>query len=96
MSSFLNRTNTLFKVLSVANKGKFSVDANRIVSFDKYLYSTNTQEPIGTTSTDKQQGNFDEELVKQKILSNALKHVQYLGFTTDAIAQGIKVDRLNL
>lgn len=96
--SFLNRTNTFFKVLSIANRSTLIGDSNRIASFGKCFFTTNTQESTRTTfaSTDNQQEHFDEELIKQKILNNALKHVQSLGFTTDAIAQGIKVSRLNV
>lgn len=94
--SFLNRANTFFKVLSIANRSKLIGDSNRIASFGKYYYTTNTQESTRTTSTDKQQEHFDEELIKQKILNNALKHVQSLGFTTEAIAQGIRIKKLNM
>ena len=96
--SFLNRTNALLKLFQAGNRNILIRDSNRLAPFGKQFYTTNTQQSSQTTSTstDKQQEHFDEELLKQKILNNALKHVQSLGFTTDAIAQGKTTYSLNV
>ena len=55
------------------------------------LYSTENK----NTENDRQQQQeepirLNEEQIKEKILVNAMKHVNNLGFTSDALSQGNK------
>ena len=62
---------------------------------NKYSTETTHNEESSKSENQQQQqqhqetSNLSEDQVREKILSNAMKHVPNLGFSNDALSQGI-------
>jgi hypothetical protein len=53
-------------------------------------YSTENINNEESSKSEKETSKLTEDQIKEKILSNAMKHVPNLGFSNDALSQGIK------
>ena len=67
---------------------------NYFLIANKYSTETTHNEESSKSENQQQQqhqetSNLSEDQVREKILSNAMKHVPNLGFSNDALSQGI-------
>ena len=69
---------------------------NYFLIANKYSTETTHNEQSSKSENQQQQqqqhqetSNLSEDQVREKILSNAMKHVPNLGFSNDALSQGI-------
>ena len=87
-----NRLNKVIKVvnLSTLNQTKYIVasknNGSKLIVNQRFQ---TTESSESQSQQEEQKQTFDSESVRIKILKNALKYVPELGFTSEAIGQGI-------
>jgi ubiquinone biosynthesis protein COQ9 len=61
-----------------------------IIAYKFSSESKNNEESSKTDESQHETPKLTEEQIKEKILSNAMKHVPNLGFSNDALTQGFR------
>jgi hypothetical protein len=61
-----------------------------IIAYKFSSESKNNEESSKTNESQHETSKLTEEQIKEKILSNAMKHVPNLGFSNDALSQGTR------